>query len=1581
MSDPSEPTREPPPPIPPIPVTAVARELLAGSGADAAPTTVQAREAGTAQPSLPVVVADTGTPPTARAETRVLWREGVPRKLGPYELLEEIGHGGMGVVYRARHERLGTMFAVKVLIAGEFASLEAIARFHREAAAVAKMGKHPNIVTVFDLGQEAGLTYYAMELVRGKSLRERLAERVYEPKEAAALVEKVARALHFAHGHGIIHRDMKPHNVVVTDDGEPQVMDFGLARDVSSEAGLSVTGEVFGSPNYMAPEQVRGLHEECDARTDVYGLGGVLYEVLTKLPPHPGRAVPEIFAHILRGEVLSPRRVNPEVPRDLETVCLKCLDLDRDRRYATAEALADDLARFQRGEPVVARPVGRVGRAVRRVRRHPLVSGLLAGLVVLALGLGWKFLAPARLVYTTDPPGATVDVSGTTLWRGRVLWPARPFKFRVTHEDCLPEEREILASPGATIDLGLVKLRPNYGFLRLQAEPDGAEVLLDGQSLGPGHGTAEFKVAVGNHRLLVRAERYEPLERLITIESGKPLEAGLVKLERERGTLELTGTPREMSVVVWDVAANKEVTRLSPPATLALEAGEYELRGSLRDYLARDTPLVVRKNSTVRADLPLTRQRLWAYETGGEVWSSPALGDLNGDGYLDCVVGSDDTKVYALSGMDGAVLWAHETGERVLSSPELGDLNGDGCLDCIVGSRDKNVYALSGRDGAVLWAYETGGQVHSSPALGDLNGDGVLDCVVGSMDKKVYALSGRNGAVLWGYKTGQPVESPPTLGDLNGDGVLDCVVGSGDKNVYALSGRDGGILWSCETGDMILSSAALGDVNEDGVLDCVVGSDDKKVYAMSGKDGAVLWAYESGDRVLSSPALGDLNGDGVLDCIVGSRDNKVYALSGKDGAILWTYESGAWVLSSPALGDLNGDGCLDCVVGSYDWKVYALSGRDGAVLWAYETGGPVHSSPALGDVNGDGCLDCVVGSWDKKVYALSGRDGAVLWAYESGNLLESSPALADLNGDGILDCVVGSDDRKVHALSGSDGAVLWAHESRDVVSSSPTLGDLNEDGVLDCVVGSHDKKVYALSGRNGAVLWAYETGGWVRSSPALGDLNADGYLDCVVGSDDTKVYALSGRNGGVLWTHKTSRDVYSSPALGDLNGDGVLDCVVGSLDKKVYALSGKNGDVLWTWETGDRVFSSPALGDLNGDGVLDCVVGSMDKKVYALSGRNGAVLWTCETGNGVFSSPALGDLNGDGVLDCVVGSWDKNVYALSGRNGAVLWTYEAGGKVFSSTALRDLDGDACVDCVVGSNDGMIHALSGRDGAVLWACKTGDWVVDSPALGDLSGDGCLDCVVGSSDGRVCAIRGPDPNCLRASAKQRLGFYRGGRWWRTLAELTTERLAEERNPWARATTCVYLGIARAWLGQPKDALDAFAEARKLHLRAPDGAVYEWVASRALADATPEQRAEADGILLDALGFEPDVVFDTLVECRDLLAKLDPVDLRAILARVAETPACAIERPLLLALPMSDGSRPYANKADLLTAAQHLVLARIARGEGDAARNLGYLALIADALGDKDAFAKTYATYLDLPRRPESLDALLQQIATRK
>ncbi|MHC5079914.1 MAG: serine/threonine-protein kinase [Planctomycetota bacterium] len=273
------------------------------------------------------------------------------RRLGKYRVLEEIGRGGMGIVYKAFDPDLKRTVALKVIISGEDASKEAIERFRREAEAVAKLGHHPNIVPVHEVGAEKNRHFIAMHFVEGKSLDDMITDGEVAPRRAAKIARKIASALAHAHAKGVLHRDVKPANILVTSSGEPQITDFGLARDVESDSALTQSGTTMGSPSYMPPEQADGRLEAIDARSDVYSLGAALYEMLVGRPPFEGATMINVIRKVIMEEPASPRQWNPSVPRDLETICLKCLEKDPERRYASAEVLGEDLRRFLESEP------------------------------------------------------------------------------------------------------------------------------------------------------------------------------------------------------------------------------------------------------------------------------------------------------------------------------------------------------------------------------------------------------------------------------------------------------------------------------------------------------------------------------------------------------------------------------------------------------------------------------------------------------------------------------------------------------------------------------------------------------------------------------------------------------------------------------------------------------------------------------------------------------------------------------------------------------------------------------------------------------------------------------------------------------------------------------------------------------------------------------------------------------------------------------------------------------------------------------------------------------------------------------
>jgi serine/threonine-protein kinase len=316
-----------------------------------------------------------------------------------YEIEAVLGHGGMGVVYKARHLRLKRLVALKMALAGSYAGPRERERFRRETEAVAAL-RHPNVVQVYDVGDAAGRPYFTMEFMEGGSLAQKLTGTPQPACPAAQLLATLADAVQAAHHSGIVHRDLKPGNVLLSADGTPKISDFGLARRLDTEGGLTRTGTPLGTPSYMAPEQARGQWHTVGPATDVYALGAILYELLTGRPPFLGETAAETVLQVIYHEPVPPSRLNSKVPRDLETICLKCLEKNPQRRYSSAGALAADLQRFQRGEPIAARPAGMLERIGKWVRRRPthatmLAAGLLLA-VALAAGAGWRLLQEAH---------------------------------------------------------------------------------------------------------------------------------------------------------------------------------------------------------------------------------------------------------------------------------------------------------------------------------------------------------------------------------------------------------------------------------------------------------------------------------------------------------------------------------------------------------------------------------------------------------------------------------------------------------------------------------------------------------------------------------------------------------------------------------------------------------------------------------------------------------------------------------------------------------------------------------------------------------------------------------------------------------------------------------------------------------------------------------------------------------------------------------------------------------------------------------------------------------------------------------
>jgi WD40 repeat protein/tRNA A-37 threonylcarbamoyl transferase component Bud32 len=513
-----------------------------------------------------------------------------------YEVLGELGRGGMGVVYKARQAKLNRVVALKMILSGAHAGSAERQRFLTEAEAVARL-QHPNIVQIHEIGEADGYPFFSLEFCPGGSLAARLNGTPLPPAEAAPLVEALARAVQAAHQAGVVHRDLKPANVLLLSDGTPKITDFGLAKKLDDASGQTASGAIMGTPSYMAPEQAEGKSKEIGPAADVYALGAVLYELLTGRPPFRAATPLDTVLQVISEEPVPPSRLVAKLPRDLETICLKCLHKEPRKRYASAAELADDLQRFQKGEPIRARPVGRAERAWRWCRRNPVVAGLTATAVLLAVvaTLGYLQAAAAR-------DRANRQLYHSLVGQAQALRLARVEGFRPRVESLLAEAARLDTSQVSREELrqeAVAALGDSVGFeptvmedkgvavTALAAHPHARQVavgLADGTILIRDTGTGSLAGTLREHGSRVLAVTFRPDgTQLISVDAGgvcKRWEPGAAAAWRCTSTVAtppptvsaLDSGGRCLAAVaqggsdvqVWDLARKAAPTRLDP---------------------------------------------------------------------------------------------------------------------------------------------------------------------------------------------------------------------------------------------------------------------------------------------------------------------------------------------------------------------------------------------------------------------------------------------------------------------------------------------------------------------------------------------------------------------------------------------------------------------------------------------------------------------------------------------------------------------------------------------------------------------------------------------------------------------------------------------------------------------------------------------------------------------------------------------------------------------------------------------------------------------------------------------------------
>jgi WD40 repeat protein len=1298
-----------------------------------------------------------------------------------YEVLGELGRGGMGVVYRAQQAALKRVVALKMVLSGDLASAQELARFRSEAEAVARL-QHPNIVQIHEVGEYDGRPFFSLEYVGGGTLATKVRASLPDPKEAAALIEQLARAMHAVHRCDVVHRDLKPANVLLAADGTPKVADFGLAKRLDGDSGQTHTGRIMGTPSYMAPEQAGGHGKKVGPAADVYSLGAILYECLTGRPPFRAATVLDTLNQVRHDDPVPPRGLNPAVPRDLETACLKCLQKDPAKRYLSAAELADDLRRYQAGEPIRARPVGAVERAGKWVNRNRIVSALCATVVlVVIIGLAGTVSQYAKVLDRESALKDNVEQLGIAITKKdealtgernalrdmtNALHAETAAKFEAKRQEKLALER-LSRSRQNALTAQLIRVKGIWTSDPVQ----GLSLLEDLEACPLDLRDFPWRLYFRNCRRELRLFRRHTVSVMsLAFLGDSPLLVSVGRVNRRGAVSDFS-----LELKLWNSSTGQRVS----------------------EFMAEDIwRFALSPGGENLATIPMDRRNP-KHPQGVQIWDTVAHKEtirLRVPGEINVLSFAPDGKVLAAACKDQTVrLW------DVVSDKELATLKHPAQLNCMVFRGDGKVLATGSRDGTVrLWDPNKAKDV-TVFKVREANG---ITALAFSRDGKTLAGGGGSGVVvLWDVESGKEIGALPWhLGSITalafGPDGKRLAVGSAGTSVGL---RDGKV--PVPTGDV----DDLGEVKlwgldpiSDGTaltghtagVNCLVFSPEGTRLA-SGADDFTVRLWDPGPRPVSTALEGH---EAVVSAVAFSKDGKTVASGSWDRTVrLWdaatrkerallrghkgpvqslAFNSAGTVLATadqnrvvilwdPATGTVLAtlEGAGGEVAFSPDGQTLASVRGDGLRLWDVRTmkeRGPARWQHML--------VNSVAYSPDGKTLALGNEDDGtvMLWDVQKGEQVGAVNAYEA--GGGFLRF---SPDGKTLAYSGVDRSVrLWDTATRAerailkgatapfaFSSDSKTLasGSAGQPGrpsselrLWDVSAGQergaleHPSSVSAVAfGADGKILASAND---LEKSITLWEAYDGPELTTVRDARGPVAYSPDGKT---LASASSGRVILRDAATGQernvLRGHSTpVTCVAFSRDSKTLISGSVQEDwwvgqhrrlpsEVWLWDVGQgeergahMVFADPVYS----------VALTADGKTALAGHLSGSIsVWDVSTGKEL---PPLKGHNGP-VNSLVPAPDGRTVASASSDKTLRLWDVAEGKEV------AVLEGDIGeINAVAFSADGRSLASAGENGALLlWDVTT------RRPLARLSGSqGAIFCVAFSPDGKTLASGGAD-----------------------------------------------------------------------------------------------------------------------------------------------------------------------------------------------------------------------------------------------